>query len=476
MTEIPYSYQRSRTAASLHEEFDDKIETGTHTEVEVSVAGRIMLRRGQGKLAFATLADSSGRIQLFAPADKTANFEGFTQLNLGDWIGAKGTMMKTRKGELSIEVSEWTMLAVSKRQFPDKWHGLQDTDTRYRQRYVDLWVTEQARATLTARSRVVTLMRNWLQERGFLEVETPILQTIASGGLAKPFVTHHDALDIDMYMRIAPELFLKRLLVGGFEKIFEIGRNFRNEGMSPRHNPEFTMLELYEMYGDYNTGMQLVEQMVAYLATEICGTTKITHQGREIDLTPPWPRRSLTELVSAAIGEEISITTPIEELRAVAEKNLQHVDASWTAGTILFELYEGKVESTLWDPVFVMDLPKEASPLSRDHRSAAGLVEHADAVVAGRELAPIYSELIDADEQRSRFEEQARQRAAGNADAMPADDDFLRALEYGMPPTSGLGLGIDRLAMLLTDSANIRDVLFFPTMRPERENMRPEQL
>jgi len=468
MTDVPYQFACTHSTADLHEKYEGRLEPGAQTEDHVSVAGRVMLRRGQGKLAFLALADSSGRIQLFAPANVTARFEELTELSLGDWIGATGTVMKTRKGELSIQVEHWQLLAPARRQFPDKWHGLTDTDTRYRQRYVDLWVNEESRRTFTVRSRAVSLIRHWLEERGFMEVETPILQTLPGGALAKPFVTHHNALDMDMYLRIAPELYLKRLVVGGFERVFEIGRNFRNEGISPRHDPQFTMLEAYQAYGGYSDGMRLVEEMAAHVAQEILGTTKLVHQGREIDLTPPWPRRTLDDLVSEAVGRPVSLGTPVDELRSLLSQHTDHVEGSWGPGKLLFELYERTTETALWGPVFVMDVPKEVSPLARDHRSRPGYAEHADLVIGGREIAPIYTELIDPDEQRARFEDQARQREAGDDEAMVIDEDFLRALEYGMPPTAGIGFGIDRFVMLLADVATIRDVVLFPTLRPEQ--------
>jgi lysyl-tRNA synthetase, class II len=468
MSEIPYVFDEPQSAASLHAEFDESVEDGTSTAHKVCVAGRIMLRRGQGKLAFATLADATGRIQLFAPANATENFEGFTDLKIGDWVGVHGTIMKTRKGELSVHVDQWQILAPTMRGFPDKWHGLSDQDIRYRQRYVDLWVTDESRATLTLRSNLVSFMRRWLEDRGYMEVQTPMLQSEAGGAVARPFKTHHSALGIDMYLRIAPELYLKRLLVGGFTKIFEIGSNFRNEGISPRHNPEFTMLELYSAYSDYNLGMELVESLVSEAAVKLTGSMKIEHGGRSLDLSPPWPRKTLMSLVSEAVGQSVDLSTSVEELRRLAESKDVHIDEASGAGEIIFELYERLVEANIWEPTFVVDMPKAVSPLSRDHRSEPGLVEHCDAVVAGRELAPIYSELTDAAEQRARFEDQAAKRAAGDDEAMTVDEDFLRALEYGMPPAAGLGLGIDRFAMLLSDSTNIRDVVMFPTLRPEQ--------
>ncbi len=465
--DVPYRYDRDRTAASLHAEFDG-LEPGAETGVTVSVAGRLMLRRDQGKVAFGTLQDSTGRVQLFARANTTPSYDGFCALSLGDWTGVKGQVVKTRKGELSVTVDEWTALAEARRSFPDKWHGITDTDTRYRQRYVDLWVTDEARAALQLRSRAVSLLRRFLEDRGFIEVETPIFHPIPGGATAKPFVSHHNALDMDLYLRIATELYLKRLVVGGFEKVFEVGRTFRNEGLSPRHNPEFTMLELYEAYADYGDMMRITEELVAHLATEVRGTTRLTYGGRELDLTPPWRRATLTELVEEHAGVHIDVDTPIDDLRAIASASGVEVDEAWGPGKLVLEVYETTTESELWGPVFVCDYPKEVSPLARAHRSKPGLAERFEAIVAGRELANAFSELVDPDDQRARFEDQARAKAAGDDEAMELDEDFLRALEYGMPPTGGLGIGIDRLVMLLADAHHIRDVLLFPTLRPEQ--------
>jgi len=465
--DVPYRYDRDRTSASLHAEFDG-LEPGAETGANVSVAGRLMLRRDQGKVAFGTLQDSSGRVQLFARANRSPSYEAFCALSLGDWIGVKGEVVKTRKGELSVTVDEWTLLAEARRSFPDKWHGLTDTDTRYRRRYVDLWVSDEARAALQLRSRAVSLLRRFLENRGFVEVETPVLQQIAGGAPAKPFVTHHNALDTDLYLRVATELHLKRLIVGGFEKVFEVGRTFRNEGLSPRHNPEFTTVELYEAYADYGDMMRITEELVAHLATELRGTTKLTYGDRELDLTPPWRRATLTELVEEHAGVHIDVDLAIDELRAIATANGVEVDPAWGPGKLVLEVYEKTTESELWGPVFVCDYPKEVSPLARAHRSKPGLAERFEAIVAGRELANAFSELVDPDDQRARFEDQARAKAAGDDEAMELDEDFLRALEYGMPPTGGLGIGIDRLVMLLADAHHIRDVLLFPTLRPEQ--------
>jgi lysyl-tRNA synthetase class 2 len=379
-------------------------------------------------------------------------------------------VVKTRKGELSVKVTAWEVLARPSRPFPDKWHGLTDPDTRYRQRYVDLWVTEEARSALLARSRIVSLCRRWLEGRGFVEVETPVFHPIPGGALAKPFTTHHNALDLDLYLRIAPELYLKRLVVGGFERVFELGRVFRNEGLSPRHNPEFTMLEVYQAYADYADMMALTEELVAFVATEVTGGTKVTVAGRELDLSTPWRRAALTDLVEEAVGVRLDVRRPVEEARTVAREHGLEPEDSWGTGKILLELYEEHVEARVWDPVFVLDYPKEVSPLSRDHRELAGMVERFEAIVTGRELCNAFSELIDPVEQRARFEDQVRQGEAGDEEAMPVDEDYLRALEYGLPPTGGLGIGIDRLVMLLTDSAAIRDVIAFPTLRPEQES------
>ena len=467
MSDVPFRYDVDAHAADLQDRHEG-LEPGTETGERASVAGRLMLRRVQGKLAFGTLQDMTGRIQLFAPQASTPEFEAFTELSLGDWIGVRGEVMTTRRGELSVRVDEWTLLAETTRSFPDKWHGLTDPDTRYRQRYVDLWVTPEARDSLLMRSRMISLLRRWLDERDFVEVETPVFHEVASGALARPFVTHHNALDRELYLRIALELHLKRLIVGGIERVYEVGRVFRNEGLSPRHQPEFTMLELYQAYADYGDIMELVEQLVAHLATELTGSTTVTHDGRELDLTPPWRRASMTDLVDEVLGVRIEPSLPVERARALAREHGVEPEDGWGTGKILVELYEEHVEKSVWDPVFVIDHPREVSPLARDHREIDGLTERFEAIVAGRELANAFSELGDPDEQRARFAEQAEQRAAGDDEAMELDEDFLRALEYGMPPTGGLGIGIDRLIMLLADETNIRDVVAFPTLREEQ--------
>ena len=467
MSEVPYRFEPTATAAELHDRFDD-LEPGAETDETVTVAGRLMLRRVQGKLAFGQLQDSTGRVQLFCPAQVTERFDEFTRLSLGDWIGATGAVMKTRKGELSVKVREWVLLAEARRPFPDKWHGIADVDTRYRQRYVDLWVTEEARRAFEARSKTLRAMRRSLEGRGFVEVETPVLQPVPGGALARPFVSHHNTLDMELYLRIAIELHLKRLVVAGLEKVFEIGRVFRNEGIGPRWNPEFTMLELYQAYADYEDMMRLTEELLSEVAAEVCGTTKLSYGDRPLDLTPPWRRGSLTELVAEHAGVEVDVNMPVDELRTVAKGLDVHVDDAWGPGKLVLEIYEKTTEGELWGPVFVTDYPQEVSPLARAHRSKPGYVERFEAIIAGRELANAFSELTDPDEQRLRFEEQARLKAAGDEEAMLVDEDYLRALEYGLPPTGGLGVGVDRFVMLLADAHNIRDVILFPTLRPEQ--------
>ena len=464
---IPYRFDPTTTAAAVEAEYGG-LSDGEETGVVVSVAGRLMLRRDQGKLAFGDLQDATGRVQLFALQRSTADFEGFTGLHLGDWIGVTGEVLKTRRGELSIRVDSWVRLAEARRGFPDKWHGMTDVDTRFRQRYVDLWVTDESRAAFVARSQIMSATRRWLEDRAFIEVETPVFHPIPGGALARPFTTHHNALNLDLYLRIAPELYLKRLTVGGFERVFEIARVFRNEGLSTRHNPEFTMLELYQAYADYTDIMELVEELVAHLATEVCGTTTLTYDGRELDLSVPWRRATLLELLAEHGGLIVDLDTPRDELVRLCQEHDISVKDHYGPGKLILELYEKTTEPELWGPVFVTDYPKEVSPLSRDHRDQTGWVERFEGIVAGRELCNAFTELVDADEQRARFEAQEAEKVAGDVEAMAVDEDYLRALEYGLPPTGGLGIGMDRLVMILTGTTTIRDVILFPTLRPEQ--------
>jgi lysyl-tRNA synthetase, class II len=463
----PYRVEVTDRAADLqaaHAGLSD----GANSGVTATVAGRVMLLRHMGGRTFATLRDSSGSIQLMATAQETDDYKDLTALSLGDWIVAAGEVIRSRRGELSVLVARWQLLAEARRGFGDKWKGITDTDLRYRQRYADLWANEDSMRVFQARSRVMSETRRFLEGRGFVEVETPLLHPIPGGALARPFITHHNALDLDLYLRIAPELYLKRLVVGGFERVFELGRVFRNEGLSPRHNPEFTMLELYQAYADYGDMMELTEELIAHLARQVTGSTVISYGGREINLTPPWARASLTDLVEQHAGVRLEVRMPLEELRRIASDHGVEVDASWGPGKLVLEIYEKTTEAALWEPVFVLDYPKEVSPLARDHRELPGVVERFEPIVAGREIGNAFSELVDPDEQRRRFEDQARARAGGDDEAMAVDDDYLRALEYGLPPTGGLGIGMDRVVMLLTDTHSIRDVVLFPTLRPEQ--------
>ena len=464
---VPYRFEQTAMAAEVAARWGH-LSAGEESGDVVAVAGRVMLARPQGRLAFAELRDSSGAVQLFALASATKDFDEFARLRLGDWVGARGEVVRTKRGELSVKVGEWVLLAEARRPFGDKWRGVTDVETRYRQREVDLWANPQSRTRLLMRSQLVRRMRERLWDRGFVEVETPILHPIPGGAHAHPFVTRHRALDADFYLRIAPELYLKRLVVGGFERVFEIGRLFRNEGLSPRHNPEFTTLELYQAYADYEDMMALVEELVADLALDLCGSTSISYQGRPLDLAPRWRRATMAELVEEATGLPLSVHTPRDELARAAGDLGVPVEPGWGSGKLLLEVYEKTAEPSLWEPVFVRDYPAEVSPLARRHRSDPELTERFEAVVAGRELANAFSELTDPDDQRTRFEEQAAQHEAGDEEAMVVDAEYLRALEHGLPPTGGLGIGIDRLAMLFADATNIREVITFPTMRPER--------
>ena len=467
MVEIPYRFV---TDSRVEELIVDHAELGPGQETDrvVAIAGRLMLRRVQGKIAFATLDDGSARIQLFASAKTTPEFDQFCDLNLGDWVGITGVVMTTRRGELSVRVDSWVLLAQARRPFPDKWHGISDVDTRYRQRYVDLWVTPEARQTFVMRSRMMSLTRSFMEQRGFIEVETPMFHPIPGGANARPFTTHHNALDLDLYLRVAPELYLKRLTVAGFEKVFEIGRVFRNEGVSTRHNPEFTMLELYQAYADYSDIMNLVEELVEHLALELTGSTVLTVGDRELEVGRPWRRATMIELIEEASGVSLSLDMPVEEIRGVAMQHEVPIEDAFGPGKLILEIYEKTTESALWGPVFVTEYPAEVSPLSREHRDKPGLTERFEAILAGRELCNAFSELVDPDQQRARFEDQAAQNAGGDDEAMVVDEDYLRALEYGLPPTGGVGIGMDRLAMLLTGAASIRDVVLFPTLRPEQ--------
>ncbi len=464
----PVRYERSHLAAELHA-VHGGLEPGVETEVDVSVAGRVMLHRSFGKLMFATIEDGSGTIQLFvAAADlDEAQLARFADLDAGDWVGAEGTVMTTKKGELSVRVRSFHLLSKAIRPLPEKWHGLQDVEQRSRRRYLDLMMNSEARALAILRSKVVSELRRQFESRGYLEVETPILQSEAGGALAKPFATHHNALDIPMYLRIATELHLKRLVVGGLERVFEIGRIFRNEGVDSTHNPEFTMLESYEALADYTDIMRLVEEVIPAVAVAAVGSTSIEYKDRALDLAPPYRRARMVDMVAGVLGQPVDVNAPAADLRALAEARGVGTDPAWGSGKIIEALFDELVQPDIWQPTFVLDHPVEISPLARVHRDSPGLTERFELFIAGQEYANAFSELNDPEDQRRRFEAQARAKAAGDEDAHGIDEDYIMALEYGLPPTGGLGIGVDRLVMLLADQAHIREVILFPTMRPE---------
>jgi lysyl-tRNA synthetase, class II len=469
----PVRFDRDRTADSLHQEFGS-LEPGSETGVTVRVAGRLLLIRRQGKLIFATLRDGTAAIQLFVSQAEVSE-EGmatFARLDLGDWVGVEGEVMTTRRGELSIKVATFTLLAKSLRPLPDKWHGLSDVDTRFRRRYVDLIVNDEARRVFQIRFAAISAIRRFLDDQGFIEVETPVLHPVPGGAAAKPFVTHHNALDMDLFLRIAPELYLKRLIVAGFERVYEIGRVFRNEGLSTRHNPEFTMLEAYQAYADYTEMMTLTEELVAHAARQATGSTTVplpgdTEDAQPLDLAPPWPRRTLRDLIKEHAGVDVHPTMPQSELQKICDSLGVPHDPKWGPGKLVLEIYEKTTEHAIVGPMFVLDYPREVSPLARPHRDDPALVERFEVIVAGRELANAFSELNDPVDQRRRFEDQAALAAAGDDEAQPVDDDYLLALEYGLPPCGGLGIGIDRLAMLLAGVPSIREVILFPHLRPQ---------
>jgi lysyl-tRNA synthetase, class II len=464
----PHRFERSHLASEIHGTYRD-LEAGSETEDRVTVAGRLMLHRSFGKLQFGTVQDVTGSIQLFVES-RTAGDEvsaRFAELDLGDWVGASGVIMTTKKGELSVKVDGLTLLQKALRPLPDKWHGLVDVETRSRQRYVDLMVSPDARRTALVRSGVVSALRREFEARGFVEVETPILLSQATGALARPFVTRHNALGIDLQLRIATELYLKRLVVGGIEKVFEIGRIFRNEGIDATHNPEFTMLEAYQAFADYGDIMDLVEEVISAVAQSVTGTDQlVAYQGRDLSFAPPFERVRLVDLVSHFVGETVDYDTDPERLAELLTGRGVVVHDAWGPGKRLFELYE-LAHKEIWHPTFVMDFPTEVSPLSRKSPGDPRVTERFELVIAGAEYCNAFSELNDADDQRSRFEAQAAARADGNEEAHVIDEDYIRALEFGLPPTGGLGIGVDRLVMLLTDQPHIREVILFPTLRPE---------
>ena len=467
----PYRFDRSHTLAELRDAHGS-LGPGTETEVSVAVAGRIMLMREAGKLVFANLRDRSGDIQLFVSKAVVGDdvFAAVRRLDLGDWVGVTGAIMTTRTGELSVKVTQIELLAKAVRPLPDKWKGLTDTDTRFRQRYADLIVNDEARRAFQVRHEIIASFRRTLHGRGFIEVETPVLHVEAGGAHARPFITHHNALDMQLYLRIALELHLKRLIVGGMERVFEIGRIFRNEGISTRHNPEFTMMELYQAFGDYSEMIEITEALITRAAIDATGTSVVTIDGPEpliVDLAQPWRQARMIDLVREAIGVEVHPSQPVEQVRALAAEHGVSVMPRWGSGKIIEELFEATAESKLIAPTFVTGHPVEISPLARVDRNDPFLTERFELFVGGRELANGYSELNDPVEQKLRFEDEQAGKDAGNVEGMGVDHDYLRALEYGMPPTGGLGIGMDRVAMLLAGVPSIKEVILFPTLRPE---------
>lgn len=460
----PYlaDFKPTHKAHDIIERFDELQGEG------VSVAGRVMLFRGQGKVCFAQLRDESGQIQLFVRINVLgeAEYESFKRLDLGDIIGVQGKVMKTKRGEISLEVSEYTLLAKALRPLPEKWHGIKDVEIRYRQRYLDLITNPSSRQVFETRSKVIQAIREYLVERGYIEVETPMLHPIAGGAAARPFETHHNALDMDLYLRIAPELYLKRLLVGGFERVFEIGKNFRNEGVSTRHNPEFTALEAYEAYGDWQSMMKLTEELIAYVAKEVTGSTKVKYQDTTLDFTTPWERLTMIDAIERHAHVSLHDVTGDKQARNVVQKAGYEVAPDATYADIITWLLEEHVEPHLIQPVFITQHPVEVSPLARRNPDDPRFTDRFEPYANGWEIANGFTELNDPIDQRRRFEAQASKRLAGDDEAHMMDEDFLRALEYGMPPAGGLGIGIDRLVMLLTNATSIRDVLLFPHMRP----------
>jgi len=460
-------------ATSLVRERAGPLPPDHRTEERATVAGRIVLKRDMGKLRFLTLRDGSGDLQLVCDRSvlDDAQFSRLDEVDLGDIIGATGTVGTTRRGELSVFVDRWAMLTKSLRPLPEKWHGLKDADLQQRRRYLHLIADETPRRYARARAATLRALRRELDDRGFVEFEGPILQSVAGGANAKPFTTFHEALDVEMKLRISLELYLKRMLVGGFERVYELGRNFRNEGIDRDHNPEFTMLEAYQAYGDYSTMMELSEDLVRAAARAVnpiagrdADDLTVTSRGRSIDLGPPFRRATMLELVSAATGE--AVTLDRDDLRGLAERHEVSVDDLWGPGKIVQELFEKLVEDEIVEPTFVKDFPREVSPLARPHRDDPRLTEHFDLVIGGIELVTAFSELTDPIEQRAKFELQQQLKAAGVEETHPLDEEFLRALEHGMPPAGGLGLGIDRLLMLLTDAPSLRDLIMFPSHRP----------
>jgi lysyl-tRNA synthetase, class II len=461
-------FERSHSIKELVEQYGELEKEDLETKnVTVALAGRMMTKRGKGKAGFANIQDLSGQIQVYVRQDAVgeANYGIFDSSDLGDIIGVKGTLFKTKVGELSVKVQEFEFLTKALRPLPDKFHGLKDVEQRYRQRYLDLIVSQESKETFITRSKIIQSMRRYLDDNGYLEVETPMMHSIAGGASARPFITHHNALDMELYMRIAIELHLKRLIVGGLEKVYEIGRVFRNEGVSTRHNPEFTMIELYEAYADYRDIMSLTENLIAHIAQEVLGTTTVQYGEYEVDLKPEWKRLHMVDAIKEYTGVDFWREMSVEEARALAKEHGIEITEHMLYGHIVNEFFEQRVEEKLIQPTFIYGHPVEISPLAKKNDEDSRFTDRFELFIVAREHANAFTELNDPIDQRERFEAQLKEREQGNDEAHEMDEDFVEALEYGMPPTGGLGIGIDRLVMLLTNSPSIRDVLLFPLMR-----------
>lgn len=462
------AFEYSHHIVDLDEKYAE-LADGENTEDAVSIAGRVMAKRVQGKIIFFELQDATGRIQLFCRINALGEdvFAEMKDLDLGDWIGAHGLMMRTRRGQLSVAVDSFQLLSKALRPLPEKFHGLNDKETRYRQRYVDLIVNDEVRDTFQKRSKILSAFRRYMEADGYYEVETPILQTVQGGATAKPFITHFNALNQENYLRIATELHLKRLLVGGFERVFEIGRIFRNEGMDPTHNPEFTTMEAYCAFNDLQGMKKLAQGVIKAANAAVNDSEQLEYQGQTIDISGEWPSIPMAEIVSKALGEEVTLDTPVGHLAELAKKNGIEVKPEWAAGKLIAELYDEIGEPTIVNPTFVVDYPVEVSPLAKRFEDDPRLTDRFELVIAGHEYANAFSELNDPVDQAERFQKQMEEKASGDDEAMEYDTDYIRALEYGMPPAGGIGIGIDRVVMLLTNQPSIRDVLLFPHMRPE---------
>jgi lysyl-tRNA synthetase, class II len=461
-------FNRTHSAADLISEYGETVKEELDSqEVEVTLAGRIMTKRGKGKAGFAHIQDLTGKIQIYVRQDAVGEeqYDLFNTIDIGDWVGVTGLVFKTKVGELSIKAKDFQLLTKSLRPLPDKFHGLKDVEQRYRQRYVDLIMNPEVKDTFISRSKIIRSMRRYLDDHGYLEVETPTMHSIPGGASARPFITHHNALDMELYMRIAIELHLKRLIVGGLEKVYEIGRVFRNEGVSTRHNPEFTMIELYEAYADYLDIMELTENLIAHIAEDVLGSTTVTYGDYEVDLKPRWKRVHMVDAIKEAVGVDFWPKMSDEDARELAKKHNVPVKDNMSYGHVVNEFFEYFVEEKLIQPTFIYGHPVAISPLAKKNPEDPRFTDRFELFIVGREHANAFSELNDPIDQRERFEEQLKERAEGNDEAHMMDEDFVEALEYGMPPTGGLGIGIDRLVMLLTNSPSIRDVLLFPQMR-----------